>query len=92
MTHVLPFLFQGLHPRLITEGFELARNKALEVRGFISALFNRFLCMMLGLRVKWQCAAQLFHFHNVQSVTIKINHSCKIFSYANKDDLLNHIL
>ena len=22
---------QGLHPRLITEGFELARNKALEV-------------------------------------------------------------
>ena len=45
--------------------------------------------MMLGLRVKWQCAAQQFHFHNIQSVTIKINHSCKIFSYANKDDLLN---
>ena len=24
-------ILQGLHPRLITEGFELARNKALEV-------------------------------------------------------------
>ena len=25
------YLWQGLHPRLITEGFELARDKALEV-------------------------------------------------------------
>lgn len=24
--------FQGLHPRLVTEGFELAKKKALEVR------------------------------------------------------------
>ena len=25
-------IFQGLHPRLVTEGFELAKKKALEVR------------------------------------------------------------
>ena len=25
------YFFQGLHPRLITEGFQLARDKALEV-------------------------------------------------------------
>lgn len=30
--HEIIFLLQGLHPRLITEGFELARNKSLEVR------------------------------------------------------------
>ena len=28
---VIHYFLQGLHPRLITEGFELARNKALEV-------------------------------------------------------------
>lgn len=25
------FIFQGVHPRIITEGFELAREKALQV-------------------------------------------------------------
>ena len=39
MADVLSFLCQGLHPRLITEGFELARNKALEVKISISTVF-----------------------------------------------------
>ena len=34
MQHVhiyTPLLFQGLHPRIVTEGFELAKEKALKV-------------------------------------------------------------
>lgn len=31
-SYILFCIFQGLHPRLITEGFDLAKAKALEVR------------------------------------------------------------
>lgn len=34
-------LLKGLHPRIVTEGFELAKDKALEVRFFFSEILHK---------------------------------------------------
>lgn len=40
------FYFQGLHARVITEGFDLAKTKALEVKK-ICAVEHEILCFLL---------------------------------------------
>jgi len=38
--HVISYLFQGVHPRIITEGLELAKEKALSVLDSIKSDFK----------------------------------------------------
>jgi len=46
-------LLKGLHPRIVTEGFELAKDKALEVRFFFLKFYIncRMVCCVIMCHV-----------------------------------------